>query len=116
MRTKDLIMLGAGYAAGRLSKKTNAGFIGATSSKLKSLTSNQYYKGLNNRFDKRVKKLKKLNAQYSREEKGFYPKGQFKGQEIDLKRALKRGYFMDNTFLMFADNRAFEDRLKKFKS
>lgn len=32
MRTKDLIMLGAGYVAGRMSKKKiDAGFIGAVS-------------------------------------------------------------------------------------
>lgn len=33
MRTKDLIMLGAGYTAGRLSKKTNAGLIGTIKKK-----------------------------------------------------------------------------------
>jgi len=34
MRTKDLIMLGAGYVAGRLSKKNDAGFIGAVGKKM----------------------------------------------------------------------------------
>ena len=33
MRTKDFILLGAGYAAGRLSKKINAGPIGAIKKK-----------------------------------------------------------------------------------
>lgn len=33
MRTKDFILLGAGYAAGRLSKKMQAGPIGAVWSK-----------------------------------------------------------------------------------
>ena len=37
MRTKDFILLGAGYAAGRLSKKINAGPIGATKKKYPSL-------------------------------------------------------------------------------
>jgi len=34
MRTKDLIMLGAGYVAGRMSKKNDAGFIGAVSKRI----------------------------------------------------------------------------------
>jgi len=33
MRTKDLILLGAGYAAGRMSKKMSAGPIGAVKKK-----------------------------------------------------------------------------------
>ena len=37
MRTKDFILLGAGYAAGRMSKKMQAGPIGATEGKYPSL-------------------------------------------------------------------------------
>ena len=44
MRTKDFILLGAGYAAGRLSKKINAGPIGATRKKGPRAIYNEFIK------------------------------------------------------------------------
>lgn len=39
--------------------------------KLSELTSNQYYKGLNNRFDNRVKKLLRKGFTYCREKAAY---------------------------------------------
>jgi len=38
----------------------------STTKKIQSLTPNQYYKGLNNRYDNRVKKLKKQGFSLNR--------------------------------------------------
>ena len=83
--------------------------IGATGSKLKSLTSNQYYKGLNNRFEKRVSKLIKAGYRYDKEFPGFYP------STISKMVAKSRGRLLHNQFVMHADSRAFNDELKRGK-
>lgn len=85
------------------------GRIGATGSKLKSLTSNQYYKGLNNRFEKRVAKLKKAGYAYDKDFPGFYPKG------LNKMVIKSRGHWLHNQFVMHADSRAFNDKLKEIK-
>lgn len=70
---------------------------------IKELTSNQYYKGLNNRFDNRVKKLKSLGFSFDNDEKFFYQKTNYAG--IKLRR-------VDLTFIMHADKRAWDDKIK----
>ena len=76
-------------------------------SKIHELTSNQYYKGLNNRFDKRVRRLLKLkNLYYDSKDATFY--------NIHTKifsRRIQSSYGLSTTFIMHADNRAFFDRL-----
>ena len=109
MTTKDFILLGAGYAAGRMSKKMQAGPIGATTRELMKLTSNQYYKGLNNRFEKRVSKLRKAGFKYDKSLPGFYPK------KSTYDAAKRRGAFLHNQFVMHADERAFREQLQRIK-
>ncbi len=38
---------------------------------MRELTNNQYYKGLNNRFDNRCKKLRKLGYKYNKDKAGY---------------------------------------------
>jgi len=67
---------------------------------LKNLTSNQIYKGLNNRFDNRVRKMIKLGFRYNKElvcfEKGPYNK-----------------VVINNTFVMYVDKFFFNIEISK---
>ena len=74
--------------------------------KIQSLTSNQYYKGLNNRYDNRLKKLMKAGFLLNREYMTWY-KGTFR--IIDL----KTHRLMSNEFVFHADNRAFADKVSR---
>ena len=78
----------------------------ATKTKLQSLTSNQYYKGLNNRYDKRVTKLKKDGFSLNREYMTWY-KRSFNMTD------LKNHRLMSNEFVMHSDNRAFTDKVSR---
>ena len=73
-------------------------FLGAVK---KDLTSNQYYKGLNNRFDNRVTKLKRAKYKYSKEFNGWY--------RVNPSSEKKNGRLIDNASVMYAENRAFND-------
>jgi len=83
------------------------GGIGATSKKLRSLTSNQYYKGLNNRYDKRLKKLTKMGLKLNREYMLWYRTSPITQSDI------KNHRLMSNEFVMHADDRAFIDKLNR---
>ena len=78
----------------------------ATTKKLQSLTSNQYYKGLNNRYDNRIKKLMKASFLLNREFMVWY-KGTFYISD------LKNHRLMSNEFVFHADNRAFNDKVSR---
>jgi len=78
----------------------------ATTKKLQSLTSNQYYKGLNNRYDNRLKKLMKAGFSLNREFMAWY-KGTFYIND------LKNHRLMSNEFVMHSDNRAFTDKVSR---
>ena len=75
--------------------------------KILTLSSNQYYKGLNNRYDNRVKKLKKLGFSLNREYMQWYKK-YFTIPDF------KNGRVMSNEFVYHSDNRSFLDRIKTF--
>lgn len=75
-------------------------------SKLQSLTTNQYYKGLNNRYDNRIKKLMKAGFSLNREYMNWY-KGTFRIND------LKNHRLMSNEFVMHSDNRAFTDKVSR---
>jgi hypothetical protein len=75
-------------------------FIGATNKS--DLTQNQYYKGLNNRFDNRVKKLMRAKYSYSVEYRGWY-------RGSNPKNERNTGRMIDNASVMYAENRAFND-------
>lgn len=75
-------------------------FIGATNKN--DLTKNQYYKGLNNRFDNRVKKLMRAKYSYSKKHNGWY-----RGGNEDNEK--KQGRMIYNSAVMYAENRAFND-------
>ena len=85
------------------------GGIGATSKKLRSLTSNQYYKGLNNRYDKRLKKLMKMGLKLNREYMMWH-----KSDMFNLLDA-KNHRYMTNEFVMHSDDRALSDKLDRIK-
>lgn len=78
----------------------------ATTKKLQSLTPNQYYKGLNNRYDNRLKKLKKDGFSLNREYMTWYKKS-FNMTD------LKNHRLMSNEFVMHSDNRAFNDKVSR---
>jgi len=78
----------------------------ATQNKLQSLTSNQYYKGLNNRYDNRVKKLKKNGFSLNREYMTWY-KRSFNMTD------LKNHRLMSNEFVFHSDNRSFTDKINR---
>ena len=75
-------------------------------SKINSLTPNQYYKGLNNRYDNRLKKLKKDGFLLNREYMTWY-KRSFNMTD------LKNHRLMSNEFVMHSDNRAFTDKVNR---
>lgn len=81
-------------------------FLGAIKKGINDLTSNQYYKGLNNRYDKRITKLKKLRFKLDRDSMQWHI-GQFREFEVKL------GRYMSNEFVMVADNRSFNDKLNR---
>ena len=85
------------------------GGIGATSKTLKSLTSNQYYKGLNNRYDNRLKKLMKLGLKLNREYMMWHKSDQFSINDA------KNHRYMTNEFVMHSDNRSLSDKLDRIK-
>jgi len=78
----------------------------STTKKIQSLTPNQYYKGLNNRYDNRVKKLKKQGFSLNREYMTWY-KRSFNMTD------LKNHRLMSNEFVMHSDNRAFNDKTSR---
>ena len=71
------------------------------------LTSNQYYKGLNNRYDKRVTSLLKdgfiLNREYM-----CWHKGKFSFNSFNNSR------YITNQSVMIADKRYFKDMLERY--
>jgi len=69
---------------------------------IKDLTKNQYYKGLNNRFDNRIKKLIRAKYKFSKKHNGWY-----KGWNEENEK--KQGRMILNPSILFADNRAFND-------
>jgi len=73
-------------------------------SKINTLTSNQFYKGLNNRYDNRVKKLKKIGWKYDRQEQTWSADTGI--MSIILQK-------MSNEFVYHADKRAFDDTIKR---
>ena len=73
-------------------------FLGA----VKDLSSNQYYKGLNNRYDNRVNKLMRAKYSYSKKYNGWYKGSNFENEK-------KNGRLIDNASVMYAENRAFND-------
>jgi hypothetical protein len=73
-------------------------FLGA----VKDLTSNQYYKGLNNRFDNRSTKLRRAKYKFSKEYNGWY-----QGSNPDNEK--KMGRMISSSVVMYAENRAFND-------
>ncbi len=83
-----------------------------------ALSSNEYYGGLNNRFDKRTALLSKMNLRYNKEVVGYMrayntqndKKGKWYFQDIDVKNRR----FISNSAILYADNRAFTDLLKPF--
>ena len=75
-------------------------------SKINSLTPNQYYKGLNNRYDNRLKKLKKDGFLLNREYMTWYKRS---FNMTDLKNLR----LMSNEFVMHSDNRAFTDKVNR---
>ena len=83
------------------------GKIGATASKLKSLTSNQYYKGLNNRYEKRLKKLISLGIKLNREFMLWHKSKDFNNIYA------KNHRYMTNEFVMHSDDRAFNDKISR---
>ena len=68
----------------------------------KDLSQNQYYKGLNNRFDNRIKKLLRAKYSYSKQYNGWY-----KGSNPENEK--KQGRMIDNASILYAENRAFND-------
>jgi hypothetical protein len=87
-------------------------FIGAVKkpNKISSLTSNQYYGGLNNRYDKRAKKLMKIGFKLNRELMAWHvrPYSEFTIKDLTSARML-----IPNGFVMYADNRAFNDKIRE---
>lgn len=61
---------------------------------MKNLTDNQYYKGLNNRFDNRCKKLIKIGYKYNNDKVGYI----FRNMPSSL---------ISNAIIMHADKRHF---------
>ena len=80
-------------------------------SKLKSLSSNQYYKGLNNRYDKRVSKLRKLKFNLYREAMFWYNPNKMGKKPENFTRVELMRDVMSNEFVYHADSRAFDERL-----
>jgi hypothetical protein len=74
----------------------------------RDLSQNQYYKGLNNRFDNRTKKLMRAKYSYSKKYNGWYKGSNFENEK-------KQGRMIDNASVMYAENRAFNDMfLRRF--
>ena len=70
------------------------------------LTSHQYYRGLNRRFDRRVQLLARLRLEYDPEQVGWFnPRREWHAQHG------KPNWRMPNCFLQHADNRAFYETL-----
>lgn len=84
--------------------KVFIGGIGAVG-KINKLTSNQYYKGLSNRYDKRFKKLRKLGFKLNREYMLWHI-------NPITNAGIKNGFYMSNEFVYHADKRSFEDRIR----
>ena len=76
-------------------------------SKINTITSNQYYKGLNNRYDNRFKKLRKLGFKLHREFMVWYIKDPITNIDIKMGRGIS------NEFVYHADKRSFEDKIKR---
>jgi hypothetical protein len=77
---------------------------------IKDLTSNQYYRGLNKRFDNRVKKLSRAGFYYDKEYNAFIPK-KYKNKEAKF----KEHYKISNELIMHADNRVFNNLIIRNK-
>lgn len=72
-----------------------------TTNPINQLTSNQYYRGVNRRYDKRVKRLLSIGFRFVHNEFGsFLVKGT--GQKPRV---------LANTFIMAASSRQYYDRL-----
>lgn len=67
------------------------------------LTSNQYYGGLNRRFDARIRLLRKLNFSYDRETRCYYSKHEH------YRRKKLNGIQL--AMVMHSDRRAWRERL-----
>ena len=85
-----------------------------------TLTSNEYYGGLNKRFDKRTDLLKTMNLRYNKDVVGYM---RAYNTQIDGKRKwyfqdgdVKMRRFISNSAILYADNRAFVDLLKPFSN
>jgi len=74
--------------------------------KINTLTSNQYYKGLNNRYDNRIKALIKSGFLLNREFMVWY-KNPFR--QIDL----KNHRLLSNEFVFHADKRSYDEKVKR---
>ena len=75
---------------------------------INDLNKNQYYKGINNRYDNRVKKLMRAKYSYSKKYNGWYKGSNFENEK-------KQARMIENASVMFADNRAFNDMfLRRF--
>lgn len=85
-----------------------------------ALTSNEYYGGLNKRFDKRTALLTTMDLRYNKEVVGYMrayntqsdKKGKWYFQDGDVKNRR----FISNSAILYADNRAFTDLLKPFSN
>ena len=71
---------------------------------INDLTSNQYYKGLNNRFDNRVKKLFKLGFVYNRDKVAF---------KSPLYTETNPNAWISNSTIMHSDKRHFNKLINK---
>jgi tryptophanase len=83
-------------------------------SKLQSLTSNQYYGGLNKRFDKRAALLRRFGFSYQRPAHACRP-----GESVSVGVFVRAGRRRDwdaipAATLLHADNRAWRDTLKDY--
>ena len=71
---------------------------------INDLTSNQYYKGLNNRFDNRVKKLLKLGFSYNKERVAF---------KNPIWSELSPNAYISTSTIMHCDKRHFNNLINK---
>jgi len=76
----------------------------------KDLTSNQYYGGLNKRFDKRINIMRRVKAQYNPNYSGYTSNGSKWNKAMDCRMP---AVIMPMNFIMHADTRAFYNELHR---
>jgi len=76
--------------------------------KVHEITSNQYYGGLNNRFDNRCVLLHRAGFIFDKERTGFY--NPLETYQTDYQRARN---FIPNMKVMHSDKRAFVDNISQ---